>query len=239
MAMAPTFDVAGWFASGPGVFRRVGEVLLEGKGVAAPVKHLIVADDAFAETDAAVAALLRESLARMRDALPKAQHERIAPEGFDSWREALRLVQAREVWANYGEFITKKKPKLGPGIKQRMEFAATVSEDEAAAARRTQESARDFIRARIAPGTIVALPTAPTVAPLAATPAKELDSFRLRVMRLTCIAGVAGLPQVSIPAGTVGGCPAGLSFIGWAGADEALLDLAVALARFCGIAGEA
>ena len=54
-------------------------------------------------------------------------------------------------------------------------------------------------------------------------------------MRLTCIAGLAGLPQISIPAGTAAGCPAGLSLIGWAGADEALLDLACRLARFCGV----
>ncbi|MGB9389656.1 MAG: amidase family protein, partial [Xanthobacteraceae bacterium] len=30
MAMAPSFDVAGWFANGPGVLRRVGAVLLQG-----------------------------------------------------------------------------------------------------------------------------------------------------------------------------------------------------------------
>jgi amidase len=55
------------------------------------------------------------------------------------------------------------------------------------------------------------------------------------VMRLTCIAGLAGLPQITVPAGTVSGCPAGLSFIGWAGGDEALLDLAVAVSRYCGL----
>jgi len=31
-------------------------------------------------------------------------------------------------------------------------------------------------------------------------------------------------------------CPIGLSLIGWAGADETLLDLAVALAPYCGAA---
>jgi len=55
-------------------------------------------------------------------------------------------------------------------------------------------------------------------------------------MRLTCTAGVSGLPQMSIPAGTVNGCPVGLSFIGWAGGDEALLDLACELSRHCGMA---
>jgi amidase len=54
-------------------------------------------------------------------------------------------------------------------------------------------------------------------------------------MRLTCIAGLGGLPQVSIPVGIVEGCPVGLSFIGWPGGDEALLDLAVAVSRTCGL----
>jgi amidase len=40
---------------------------------------------------------------------------------------------------------------------------------------------------------------------------------------------------VSIPIGTVSGCPVGLSFIGWPGSDEALLDLAATVARFCGM----
>jgi amidase len=54
-------------------------------------------------------------------------------------------------------------------------------------------------------------------------------------MRLTCIAGLAGVPQISIPIGTISGCPAGLSFIGSPGADEVLLDLACRLAHLCGI----
>src|SRR5437870_376620 len=62
MPMAPSFDVPGWFASGPGVFRRVGEVLLEGAGVRAKPRQLIILDDAFAEADAEVASLLRAAI---------------------------------------------------------------------------------------------------------------------------------------------------------------------------------
>ncbi|HLA19972.1 MAG TPA: hypothetical protein VJZ74_00805, partial [Pseudolabrys sp.] len=64
----------------------------------------------------------------------------------------------------------------------------------------------------------------------------DLEDFRVRTMRLTCTAGIAGLPQMNIPAGTLNGCPVGLSFIAWAGGDEALLDLACVLSRHCGIA---
>jgi amidase len=84
---------------------------------------------------------------------------------------------------------------------------------------------------------VLALPTAPCIAPLIDGSPADMDKFRTRVMRLTCTAGCAGLPQMSIPAALVNGCPAGLSFIGWAGGDEALLDLACELSRHCGMAG--
>jgi amidase len=237
MPMAPSFDVGGWFASGPGVLRRVGEALLEGEGNRASVRRLVVAEDAFAQADPAVAALLRQGLARMADALPKPEAMTLAPDGLDPWREAFRILQARETWASYGAFIETNRPQLGPGIKERFAFAATVTEQAAAAARQNCGLARDHIRTIVQPGTIVALPTAPSISPLADTPADALDAFRTRVMRLTCIAGVSGQPQVTIPVGTLAGCPVGLSFIGWPGADEALLDLAVRVSCYGGIAG--
>ncbi|HXY89755.1 MAG TPA: amidase [Xanthobacteraceae bacterium] len=235
MAMAPSFDVGGWFANGPGVFRRVGAVLLQGAAVAAPVARLLVARDAFAEADAEVAALGREFLARAAPHLPSPAEETVAPAGLDAWREAFRVAQAKEVWETYGAFVARAKPKLGPGIKERMEFAASVTADEAADARKIAAAARAHVRALMPPGTILALPTAPAIAPLLSAPSAELEQFRIRTFRMTCIAGLAGLPQMNLPVGTVSGYPAGFSFIGWAGGDEVLLELACRLARFCGI----
>jgi amidase len=84
------------------------------------------------------------------------------------------------------------------------------------------------------PGAFLTLPTAPCIAPRVDAPSEALESFRVRVMRLTCIAGLSGVPQVALPIGSVDDCPVGLSFIGWAGGDEALLTLAVSLSRYCG-----
>jgi amidase len=234
MAMSPTFDTVGWFAPGPGVFRNVGQVLLGGTRTDAAIGKVIVADDAFAEADAPVVALLRDALGKMVDVLPAPTHSRLAPDGLDVWREAVRVIQAYEIWQIYGRFVTEKRPRFGPGVAERMQTAASITKDQADAARATHATARAHLHALIAPGTVVALPSAPCIAPLIDTPAKDLESYRIRVMRLTCIAGLGGLPQVSIPIGTVDGCPVGLSFIAWAGADEALLDLAVRLARDCG-----
>jgi amidase len=120
-------------------------------------------------------------------------------------------------------------------VAERFAAAATVTEDMAAQARVMQERARDRSRGIAQPGTLLVLPTSPAIAPLADAPNDVHESFRLRAMRMTCIAGLSGLPQISIPIGTIDGCPVGLSFIGWAGGDEALLDLAMRLSRYCGM----
>jgi len=235
MAMAPSFDVGGWFANAPGIFLRVGMVLLRGDRITAPAAHLLLASDAFAQADTAVADLGREFLKRTTSVLPQPTEMTVAPSGFDEWREAFRIVQAKEVWETFGAFIARAKPKLGPGIRERMEFAAAVTAQQADAARKIVTSARAHLRAFMSPGTVMALPTAPSIAPLVNIRGEEAESFRVRAMRLNCMAGLAGLPQMTLPVGTVSGCPVGLSLIGWPGGDEVLLDLAVSLARHCGI----
>ena len=237
MAMAPSFDVAGWLANAPGVFRRVGQALLEGTSHPAKVEALIVLEDAFEQVDAPAGALLRSALAAVASDLPAPKQARVAPEGLDPWRECFRVIQGFEIWGIYGEFIERRRPRLGPGVRERFAFAAKVSQRDAEEARKLRARARDQIRRLAKPGTVLALPTTPGIAPRTDVPVDALEPFRANVMRLTCIAGLSGLPQVTIPIGAVSGCPVGLSFIGWAGGDEILLDLAVRLSRHCGRQG--
>src|SRR5262249_34109543 len=106
--------------------------------------------------------------------------------------------------------------------------------EEADTARAYVVDFRTRLRALVEPGTVVCLPTAPCIAPEVDTPSDALDAFRTRTMALTCTAGLAGLPQITLPVGTVDGCPVGLSYIGWPNGDESLLDLAVTLGPYCG-----
>jgi amidase len=235
-AMSATFDVPGWFAASPGVFRNVGAVLLDARRVPARLERLIVLEDAFEEADSEIADLLRTALEFMTEDLPPLAHGRISQEGFDPWREAFRVIQGYEVWQSFGEFVTLQQPVIGPGVRERMDYAARVTEAEMRAARHVQAQAREHILPAVKPGTILALPTAPCIAPLVDTPEPELDHYRTRVMRLTCTAGMAGLPQMNLPMATFSGCPVGLSFIGWLGGDEALLNLACDWSRHCGMA---
>jgi amidase len=233
--MAPSFDTVGWFASTPGIFRNVGPVLLDHRRVPANISRVIVLEDAFEQADTQVADMLRTLLEFMADDLPAVAHGRIAPDGFDSWREAMRIEQAYETWQTFGSFVKTHNPKIGPGIRDRIAFAETVTQQAADEARAVRAKIREHVFQTAVPGTLFALPAAPCIAPRIDGDEAEMQSFRVRVMGLTCIASLTGLPQISIPAGTIEGCPIGLSFIGWAGGDEVLLDLAVKLSRHCGM----
>jgi len=234
MAMAPSFDTAGWFAAGPGLLRKAGHVLLEGQSDKTPIQWVRMAEDAFALADAAVRASLHDFLTRAADILPRRDEVVVTQHGFDAWRAAFHTIQGWEIWQIYGAWVERRKPSLGPGISERVANAASVTEQQVDTARATAGAARNQIRGLVPPGSMLILPTVASIAPPIASSAEALEVFRAKTMALTCIAGLGGLPQVTLPAGLTENCPVGISLVGCPGADEILLDLAVALGRYCG-----
>jgi amidase len=79
----------------------------------------------------------------------------------------------------------------------------------------------------IAADAVLCLPTSPRIAPFKNTVADLIEvTYHQQAMCLLCIAGLGGLPQVSLPLARLDGLPLGLSLVGSRGADTALLDLA-------------
>ena len=76
---------------------------------------------------------------------------------------------------------------------------------------------------------VMVLPTVPTIAPLRDADDAVFEAFRTQALQMLCIAGLAGLPQISLPLGTVDLCPIGLSLIAPPGRDRALIGLARAI----------
>jgi len=236
MPLAPSFDTVGWLARDATTLTRVGEVLLGhgaccGNGNAkhkAP-QHLLLAEDAFALLDNAPRTHLLAAVRQVtKQLLLEEEPLHIAHEGLDAWYAAFRRLQAREIWAEHGEWVERYRPQFGPGVRERFVAAESLAktrehaeEDDA-----LRESVRCRMRTMLPEETLLVLPAAPGPAPLRGADPDTLRAFRDNTMHLTCPAGLAGLPQVTIPLGQVGGLPLGLSLAAAPDQDMMLLHAA-------------
>ena len=224
--LAPSFDTVGWFARESGLMERVGAVLL-GEDTANLVAGAARISDAFALAEPTVRATIEPLVARAEAMLGRRPPVEIG--GLGDWLVAFRKLQAREIWEVHGPWIEKVHPRFGPEVAARMEWARSVASQPAGdeADRRRAFAAR--MAAVLGSIGILLLPTTPDIAPLRGLEGASSQSFRDRTLSTTCIASLARLPQVNIPAGRVNGCPVGLSLMGPRGSDRALLRLAVQL----------
>jgi amidase len=228
--LAPSFDTVGWFARDAPLMERIGRVLLRAKQADANPSRLIIGEDLFAAADPEVAAAVQPLLAKAKTFIRRTESARIFSGDPADWREAFRLLQAREAWEADGAWITKHKPKLGPDVQERFDIASKVTDTQLEGPRRLREEVSAAMAALLADGAVLCLPTSPVPAPKRDASLETLGDVRLRTMAVTCIAGLARLPQISVPAGSVGDAPVGLSFIAARGEDMLLLALARTIA---------
>jgi amidase len=223
--LASSFDTAGWFARDAATLERVGRVLL---GAAAERKHgkVMLAEDGFALLEPRVADALQPALARIVARLGAMPHVTVSDEGLSQWFAVFRTLQGGEIWAQHGEWVQRVRPNLGPGVKQRMEWAATVKADDVAAAKVQRERIANRLDALLADNAVLVLPTVPDIAPPVHAPPQSTDDFRARAMSLLCIAGLGRLPQINLPYAKLEGCPVGISLLAARGNDEMLLAIA-------------
>ncbi len=239
--LAPMFDTCGWFARDADMLARVGDVLLSetaGRVDATPTR-LLVATDAFSHAMPDAADALQLALARVVSFFEArrggAEDVVVSREGLRSWFDVFRVLQFNDINETHKDWIARVNPTFGPQIKPR--FDAVRKSDAVEVSR--MQTVHDDIRARLEAllegGHVLVLPTMPDVAPLLNSSPGDTVAFREQALALLCIAGLGGLPQVSIPAATRNGLPIGLSLIAARGHDEMLLSLARDLAEPLGL----
>ena len=223
----PPFDVAGWFARDAGVLEKVGRALLADDSKPEPPRRLLRATDAFAMVDKAVTGALERAIEKVAALVETVEDVTVAPDGLEAWFDTFRILQAASIWANHGAWITQTRPEFGPGVRERFEWAAALDGSAVTAAKPRYAAIRARIDELLGPGDLLCLPTSPRLAPLKNTPLDDIEiRYRHQAMHLLCIAGLGGLPQISLPMAELEGLPLGLSLNGPRGADLRLLGLA-------------
>ncbi|MCB8839339.1 amidase [Aurantimonas sp. VKM B-3413] len=146
--------------------------------------------------------------------------------GADALHEAFRVLQSCDCKRSVVPFIEASGMPLGPGLDDRVAFAQGLSEADEAAANAVREPFADAMDRLLGNDGVLLAPVVHD-APFRRDAGRDVfDGFRPAAMTLLCVAGMARLPQVVFPAGTVDGAPFGLSLIGPRGSDRSLIALA-------------
>lgn len=223
--LAPSLDTVGWFARDAEMLERVGAALLP--GASAPAEGpLLRVREAWINAMPAVAEALHTALERLEGIFGTALDLTVAPEGLPALYEHFRAIQGEEAWVSQGAWIEAVKPAFGPGVGERFAAGRAVDAATAAAARAFRQAFEARLRPLLAGGAVLVYPTSPCPAPLLSATMEEQTLVRESSLRVTAIAGLAGLPEVTLPVGHAAGGPVGLSLVGARGSDRALLALA-------------
>ena len=230
--LAPSFDTCGWFARDVGTFVRVGEVLLGDDTAPLPTQaRLLWPEDVWAMMEAPAHDALKGAVHRVQSVLGSAAPVQTVLESWDAMYWNFRYLQSREAWLTDGPLIERYAPPLGPGVAERFAWARQVTDEQVNTAGVFRRAFRLQLARLLGSDGVLLMPTMPDIAPLRSAAESSLEDYRNRAIRLLCIAGLAGFPQLSLPLATREGAPLGLSLLGPAGSDRSLLALAARLAR--------
>jgi len=233
LPFAPSFDTAGWFANSPALMRDIGRVLLPSNSSALQAGPLLVASDAFSHVDESTATALNAVVLQIGQAFTHCREVKFDPAGLDPWMHAFRVLQGSEIWQTHSDWLIGLGPEFGDGIRERFKWVSTITPEEIALAKEVRLRIRDYFDNLLIDNAVLAIPTTPGTAPLLDTSTPDLEKWRNRSLGLLCIAGHAGLPQLSLPVAQVQGRPVGLSLIAARGNDHLLLELACSLGKLC------
>ncbi len=230
MPLAKSFDCFGWFTKDVSDYGTVGDLLLGQDSDKTELSRLI----GCAELDALL--LGEEEYAAFSKAAGQVEarygkSRAMTSLGFDIetayW--SFRNVQAWEAWESLGPWIEKKQPALGPGVKDRFEYGRDLPRPDYEKAKADRKAITAHIEDLIGEDGLLVYPTVPSCSPLRTVSHDDMQAFREQAIRLLCLSGLSGLPQITVPLAKIHDAPMGLSLMGPRGSDKRLIAAATAL----------
>jgi amidase len=220
--LAPSFDTAGLVAADATVLAAGARALLGATTSTSSIARFVLVDEVLGDVSPAAASENRRVAADLgASGAP-------LPLGVDvnAALGAFRALQGREAWQAHGAWIESAHPVFGPGIAARFRAAAAVTDEEVAAAAEVRAAVRAAVLEATADGTVLVVPAAAGAAPSPVPDPDVHEAQRVRTLRLTCLAGLAGAPVVVLPLAADDDLPLGIAFVGHPGSDLALLSFA-------------
>jgi amidase len=229
MTQAPSFDTVGYFARNAATFARAGSVLLVEQVVDALPGEIIVATDCFALADEPVRRALLPVLDRLRLAAP-VRESLLASGDLLDWSHHQRVLQKSEFHTTFRDWIDRVNPRFSAEVAGAFADDGCFSPGDLAAANAFRADASNWLDDLLDGRRVLCMPTSPILPIDRAARLSDMRTAVRRIVDLTAIAGLTGLPQVNLPVAAIGSIPVGLSLVGWRGGDAALVGAACSLA---------
>lgn len=234
MTQSPSFDTVGFFARDAQTFARAGAVLL-GEAIPQPGPvEFVVATDCFAIADEAVRNALRPVLAAIADLGYDFRERKLAEGDLLDWSRHQRALQSFEFSRTFAGWVDAVNPRFSFEVAEAISGGLRLEEADLAVPRAFRDAARKHLEGLLVGDRVLCLPTTPILPIRRDARLSEMRGAVSRLIELTCIAGLTGLPQISLPFGRAGKIPVGLSLIGPRGADARLIALARSLEKEVG-----
>ncbi len=225
MPLAPSLDTFGWFARSIDIYEAVARLYFPDDRTFTPRPLRLAALEGLllGDSETAEYACMAERVAAV---LGKPAAASQLSHDIDTLYWAFRRIQGFETWASHGDWLSQEDRHLGPGVRERFEFGSTVTETEREEATALRTEFRDALARALGVDGVLVMPTVPGAAPLRDASFDSLQSYREQALRLLCLSGLSGFPQITIPLGTTDGAPFGISLLGPAGSDMTLIAAA-------------
>ena len=224
--LAKSFDTLGWFARDAKTLLDVGEVLINRQmddKIKPDEYKIIIPKPALHVLSSELQQIFLKNISEIFKDFDIQQHD-FEWMQLRNFAETFRVIQAREIWLEYGSWASQYLDNFGPGIKQRILIAKEISEESSNNARDVRKSIQLQLNEVLTSNTLFLVPTASNLAPMLTSSQEDLEQFRKDTFQLVSIAGLGGLPQVNIPAFKINGCGFGISLIGAHHTDLQLLE---------------
>lgn len=224
MPLSPSFDVFGWFARDMDLYRQIAGLYLADTKVdfrrimRLPEQEALLAG-------AEEQRIYEKAAAAVEEMIGSSHPAAIASADVEQRYWCMRRIQAYEAWREHGAWLSAADRHLGPGVKERFAFGEQVNAQALRGDTILRNALREEVTDILADDGLFISPTVPGAAPLAASSFADVQDYRERALRLLCLSGLTGLPELTLPLGTVEGAPFGLSLTGPKGSDLALLAL--------------
>jgi amidase len=223
LPLAPSFDAVGWLTRSSETLLRAAATSLDGSRQVGIPAEVVIAPAVLAEISPGVRNAFTTAVDRLVETRRMPPPDEVELPDLSETFRLFRTKQAAEAWQVHGDWILRHPGCLGPDIAARFAYAASVTENQHAAATNGVERIRTRLDAELG-GRVLVLPSTATTAPPLDAEAEQIDAVRTSTLRLTCLAAIGGYPALSLPALQVDGLPAGLCLVGPRFSDLALID---------------